>query len=76
MTRKASRPFDFSIRDELLNNPENAEMYLQECRKDGNIELYQDALRHLAKAQSRITPPVSEPQPAGVSRAPFCQALS
>jgi probable addiction module antidote protein len=55
MTRKASVPFDFSIRDELLKNPENAAVYLEECLVDGNMELFQEALQNVAKAQGGMT---------------------
>ena len=46
-----SEPFDFSLRDKLLRNPENAALYLAECLEDGDIELFQEALRNVAKAQ-------------------------
>ena len=48
---ETSEPFDFSLRDRLLRNPENAALYLAECLEDGNMELFQAALRHVAKAQ-------------------------
>ncbi len=51
MTKKASRPFDFSIRDELLKDPEHAALYLEECLIDGDMELFQAALKDVAKAQ-------------------------
>ena len=46
-----SAPFDFGLRDKLLRNPENAALYLAECLEDGDIELFQEALRNVAKAQ-------------------------
>ena len=46
-----SKPFDFSFRDELLREPENAATYLAEYLEEGNFELFQEALRHVAKAQ-------------------------
>ncbi len=46
-----SKPFDFSGRDELLRDPEQAALYLEECLVDGNMELFQVALRNVAKAQ-------------------------
>ncbi len=49
---KASKPFDFSGRDELLKDPEYAVIYLEECLKDGDIELFQEALCNVAKAQT------------------------
>lgn len=50
MTR-ASRPFDFDKYDELLRDPENAAAYLAEFLESGDMELFQEALRHVAKAQ-------------------------
>ncbi len=50
MTR-ASRPFDFSGRDELLRDPENAAIYLADFLETGDIELFQEALKDVAKAQ-------------------------
>lgn len=50
MTQKSSKPFDFSNL-ELLKDPEYAAIYLEECLADGNIELFQEALRDVAKAQ-------------------------
>lgn len=50
MTR-LGKPFDFSARDELLRNPENAAVYLEEILESGNMELFQEALRNVAKAQ-------------------------
>jgi probable addiction module antidote protein len=47
----ASEPFDFSIRDKLLQDPEHAALYLAECLEDGDIALFQEALRNVAKAQ-------------------------
>ena len=46
-----SEPFDFSLRDKLLRDPENAALYLAGCLEDGDIELFQEALRNVAKAQ-------------------------
>lgn len=47
----ASEPFDFGIRDELLRDPENIEIYLAGCLEDGDMQLFQEALRHVAKAR-------------------------
>lgn len=47
----ASEPFDYNIRDKLLRDPDNAAMYLAECLEDGDMELFQEALRNVAKAQ-------------------------
>jgi probable addiction module antidote protein len=45
------KPFDLSARGELLRDPENAAVYLEEILESGNIELFQEALRNVAKAQ-------------------------
>jgi len=50
MTR-ASRPFDFSGRDELLRDPENAAIYLADFLETGDMELFQEALKDVAQAQ-------------------------
>ncbi len=55
MSRKASVPFDFTIRDELLKDPKNASVYLEECLADGNLELFQESLKHVAKAQGGMS---------------------
>ena len=51
MNSKPSQPFNFSGRDKLLRNPQNAAIYLEECYSDGDIKLFQEALRNVAKAQ-------------------------
>lgn len=48
--RKASRPFDFSGRDELLRDPDNAEKYLADFRETCAPELVQEALKDVAEA--------------------------
>lgn len=48
---KASRSFDFEVRDELLRDPDNAAVYLADFLESGDIELFQEGLRHVAKAQ-------------------------
>ena len=55
MNTKRSIPFDSSGRDELLKYPENAAIYLEECLLDGDLELFQEALQHVAKAQGGMT---------------------
>ena len=50
MTQKASKPSNWTNM-ELLNDPENAAIYLEECLADGNMQLFQEALRDVAKAQ-------------------------
>lgn len=47
----ASRPFDFNKYDDLLRDPENAATYLAEFLESGDMELFQEGLRHVAKAQ-------------------------
>lgn len=47
----ASRPFDFSGRDELLRDPANAAVYLAEFLETGDMDLFQEALKDVAKAQ-------------------------
>ena len=46
-----SKPFDFRGRDVLLRDPKHAAVYLAESLEDGDIELFQEALRIVAKAQ-------------------------
>jgi probable addiction module antidote protein len=46
-----SASLDFEIRDELLRDPENAAFYLQQILAGGDIELFQEALRTVVKAQ-------------------------
>ena len=48
MTR-ASRAFDFDQYDELLRDPRNAAAYLAEFLESGDMELFQEGLRHVAK---------------------------
>jgi probable addiction module antidote protein len=73
MTR-LGRPFDFSSRDELLRNPENAAVYLAEFLESGDMELFQEGLRHVAKAQEGGVKAVAEH--ADVSRENLYRALS
>lgn len=73
MTR-LGRPFDFSSRDELLRNPENAAIYLAEFLESGDMELFQEGLRHVAKAQEGGVKAVAEH--ADVSRENLYRALS
>lgn len=47
----ASRPFDFSGRDELLRDPANAAVYLADFLETGDMDLFQEALKDVAKAQ-------------------------
>ncbi|MGK7877879.1 MAG: addiction module antidote protein [Xenococcaceae cyanobacterium] len=73
MTGKASKPFDFTNRDELLKDPKYAAIYLEECLADGNMELFQEALRDVAKAQGGMKA-VSEQ--AELNRESLYKALS
>jgi probable addiction module antidote protein len=50
MTR-ASRPFEFGGRDELLRDPENAAIYLADFLETGDMDLFQEALKDVARAQ-------------------------
>ena len=74
MSRKASVPFDFSGRDELLKDPKQAALYLEECYIEGNMELFQEALRDVAKAQKGGVKAVAEA--AGLNRTNLYRALS
>lgn len=51
---KASKSFD-ETRRKVLHNPKAAAVYLEECIKDGNIELFTAAIKHIADAQSSVT---------------------
>jgi probable addiction module antidote protein len=69
-----NRPFDFSFRDELLRDPENAALYLAEFLEEGNMELFQEALRNVAKAQEGGVSAVAKQ--ADLSRENLYKALS
>jgi probable addiction module antidote protein len=69
-----SKPFDFSMKDELLRDPENAAFYLEQILEGGNIELFQEALRHVAKAQEGGVAGIA--RKANVSREHLYDALS
>jgi probable addiction module antidote protein len=69
-----SKPLDFGFRDELLRDPENAAIYLAECLEDGDIELFQEALRHVAKVQEGGVSAVA--QHAQLNRENLYRALS
>lgn len=70
----ASKPLDFGPRDELLRDPENAAFYLEQILEGGNIELFQEALRTVAKAQQGGVKAVAKE--ANVSRENLYDALS
>jgi probable addiction module antidote protein len=69
-----SKPFDFGFRDELLRDPENAAIYLEEFLQDGDIKLFQEALQHVAKAQEGGIKAVAEH--ADLNRENLYRALS
>ena len=69
-----SNPFDFQGRDILLRDPEQASIYLAECLEDGDIELFQEALRNVAKAQEGGVRAVAEQ--ADLNRENLYRALS
>ncbi len=50
MTGEPSVSFD-ETRNEALKDPKVAAMYLEECLADNNLELFTEALRHVAKAR-------------------------
>jgi probable addiction module antidote protein len=70
----ASKPYDVGKRDELLRDPENAAFYLEQILEGGNMELFQEALRHVAKAQEGGVAGVAKK--ASVSRENLYDALS
>jgi DNA-binding phage protein len=59
MTRP-SRAFDFDTYEELLRDPENAAIYWAEFLESGDMELFQEGLRHIANAQAGGVKGVSE----------------
>ncbi len=48
---QTSASFDFSAHAELLRDPDNAAFYLEQILEGGDMELFQEALREVAKAQ-------------------------
>ncbi|MEO5334570.1 MAG: putative addiction module antidote protein [Magnetococcus sp. YQC-5] len=54
MSRKPSVSFDATSKA-MLQDPETAAMYLEECLSDGDIELFKLALKHVADAQGGMT---------------------
>ena len=69
-----SEPFDFGVEDKILRNPENAAIYLAEILESGDIELFQEGLRHVAKAQEGGVRAIAEQ--ASLDRANLYKALS
>ncbi len=50
MPRKAGRPFDFGNLD-VMKDPEQAALYLEEILADGDIEMFKEALKDVAAAR-------------------------
>lgn len=50
MPRKAARPFDFGNLD-VLKDPEQAALYLEEILAEGDIEMFKEALKDVAAAR-------------------------
>jgi probable addiction module antidote protein len=69
-----SIPLDFTFRDEALRDPEAAALYLAEFLEEGNMELFQEALRNVAKAQEGGVRAVAKQ--ADLSRENLYKALS
>ncbi len=72
MARKSTRPFA-ATRDRILGDPETAAVYLEECLADGNIELFQEALKHVARAQGGMS---AVSKQTGLNRESLYRALS
>ena len=52
MKTKPSRPFEISDIG-VFEDVEQAKLYLEECLIDGNIQLFQEALKDIAKARAK-----------------------
>ena len=59
MAKKPSKPFD-ETRYAVLQDPQAAAVYLDECLADGNMELFTESLRHVAKARVGGMSPLSD----------------
>lgn len=70
----ASVPFDFTIREKLLRSPENAAIYLNDFLESGDMELFREGLRYVAKAQEGGMRAVAER--ANLNRTTLYKALS
>ncbi|MCK5373844.1 MAG: putative addiction module antidote protein [Alphaproteobacteria bacterium] len=70
---KRSIPFNFEKQNELLKDPENAAIYLEGCLADGNMELFREALKKVAKAQGGMTALANE---TGLAREALYRSLS
>lgn len=71
---RVSRPLDFSFRDELLRDPENAAFYLEQILEGGDMDAFREALLVVAKAQDGGVSAVAKK--ANVSRENLYDALS
>jgi probable addiction module antidote protein len=56
---KPSMSFD-ETRSQILQDPHTAATYLDECLADGNLELFTESLRHVAKARLGGIAPLAE----------------
>jgi hypothetical protein len=45
-----SKPFDWSFRDALIHDSDNAAIYLAECAADGDANLFEDAVNDVVLA--------------------------
>lgn len=72
MADKTTRPFS-KTREQVLSDPETAAIYLEECLADGNIELFQEALKHVAQTQGGMS---AVSKQAGLNRESLYRALS
>lgn len=70
-----NRSVPFKIHElSFLKNPEQAALYLEECYSEGDAELFQAALKDVAKAQEGGLSAVAEA--AGLNRQHLYRALS
>lgn len=54
MKTKPSKPFEIGNLT-FLKDIEQAKLYLEECLIDGNIQLFQEALKDIAKARTKTS---------------------
>jgi len=50
---KPSKSFD-ETRRKILQDPKSAAIYLEECLKDGDMNFFTEALKHVAEAQGGV----------------------
>ena len=70
---KASVPFNMEERYHVLKDPEAAALYLESCLEAGDMELFQEALKNVAKAQGGMSSLAKE---TGLSRESLYRSLS